>query len=83
MLDPLDPISREVTFVPSKTPYDPRHMLAGSACRGADVQPAPTLTHHVLAGTSLPEGSKLTGFFDEGTFRECFGCMQELKDWAA
>ncbi|CAK9097016.1 unnamed protein product [Durusdinium trenchii] len=49
MLDPLDPISREVTFVPSKTPYDPRHMLAG---------------------TSLPEGSKLTGFFDEGTFRE-------------
>ena len=29
MLDSQDPISREVTFVPSKTPYDPRHMLAG------------------------------------------------------
>eukprot|EP00959_Pyramimonas_sp_CCMP1952_P104352 2180923-Pyramimonas_sp.AAC.4 len=24
-----DPIDREVGFVPSKTPYDPRHMLAG------------------------------------------------------
>ena len=29
LLDPVDPVSRDVTFVPSKTPYDPRHMLEG------------------------------------------------------
>jgi len=33
MLPPLlssaDPIDRKVEFIPSKTPYDPRHMLAG------------------------------------------------------
>lgn len=60
MLDSQDPISREVTFVPSKTPYDPRHMLAG------------WWGHWLLEwvpGTTTPEG-KLTGFFDEGTFRE-------------
>jgi len=26
---PSDPISRDIEFLPSKTPYDPRHMLAG------------------------------------------------------
>ncbi|XP_072165037.1 acetyl-CoA carboxylase-like [Diadema setosum] len=25
----VDPVEREIDFVPSKTPYDPRHMLAG------------------------------------------------------
>lgn len=49
ILEPMDPVSREVTFMPSKTPYDPRHMLEG---------------------TTTPEGGKLTGFFDEGTFKE-------------
>eukprot|EP00933_Yihiella_yeosuensis_P020595 TRINITY_DN16471_c1_g1_i1.p1 TRINITY_DN16471_c1_g1~~TRINITY_DN16471_c1_g1_i1.p1 ORF type:complete len:1059 (-),score=252.45 TRINITY_DN16471_c1_g1_i1:316-3216(-) len=29
VLEPVDPIDRDVTFVPSKRPYDPRHMLAG------------------------------------------------------
>ena len=27
--DSKDPIDREIEFMPSKTPYDPRHMLAG------------------------------------------------------
>eukprot|EP00441_Pelagodinium_beii_P031460 CAMPEP_0197637908 /NCGR_PEP_ID=MMETSP1338-20131121/12992_1 /TAXON_ID=43686 ORGANISM="Pelagodinium beii, Strain RCC1491" /NCGR_SAMPLE_ID=MMETSP1338 /ASSEMBLY_ACC=CAM_ASM_000754 /LENGTH=2142 /DNA_ID=CAMNT_0043210401 /DNA_START=44 /DNA_END=6472 /DNA_ORIENTATION=+ len=49
LLEPTDPVSRDVTFTPSKRPYDPRHMLAG---------------------TTSPEGNKLTGFFDEGTFQE-------------
>eukprot|EP00448_Togula_jolla_P028624 CAMPEP_0170621536 /NCGR_PEP_ID=MMETSP0224-20130122/28649_1 /TAXON_ID=285029 /ORGANISM="Togula jolla, Strain CCCM 725" /LENGTH=2149 /DNA_ID=CAMNT_0010947793 /DNA_START=63 /DNA_END=6512 /DNA_ORIENTATION=- len=52
MLKPVDPIEREVTFTPSKTPYDPRHMLAG---------------------TKTLEGSQLSGFFDEGTFKEYLG----------
>ena len=33
ILEPMDPVSREVTFMPSKTPYDPRHMLEGKACK--------------------------------------------------
>merc|ERR1719188_440675 len=27
---PVDPPERQITFVPSKVPYDPRHMLAGT-----------------------------------------------------
>ncbi len=27
--DCIDPIDREIAFLPSKSPYDPRHMLAG------------------------------------------------------
>jgi len=49
VLDPTDSVERDVTFVPTKQPYDPRHMLAGC---------------------TTPEGQKLTGFFDEGTFEE-------------
>jgi len=49
MMAPQDPVDRDVTFTPSKTPYDPRHMLAG---------------------TKTLEGQQLSGFFDEGTFKE-------------
>jgi acetyl-CoA carboxylase/biotin carboxylase 1 len=28
-----DPVDREIAFTPSKTPYDPRHMLAGVQVR--------------------------------------------------
>merc|ERR1719491_2235089 len=50
--EPIDPPDREITFVPSKTPYDPRHMLAG---------------------TTSASGVPLTGFFDEGSFKEYLG----------
>jgi len=49
MIKAADPVDREVTFTPSKTPYDPRHMLAGQ---------------------TLPDGTRLTGFFDDGSFQE-------------
>jgi len=49
MIKAADPVDREVSFTPSKSPYDPRHMLAGQ---------------------TLPDGSRLTGFFDEGSFQE-------------
>ena len=29
ILDSIDPIDRAIDFMPSKSPYDPRHMLAG------------------------------------------------------
>mmetsp|Transcript_96126 Transcript_96126/g.215116 ORF Transcript_96126/g.215116 Transcript_96126/m.215116 type:complete len:642 (-) Transcript_96126:42-1967(-) len=48
-LPPVDPVDRDIAFVPSASPYDPRHMLAG---------------------TTTPEGTYLSGFFDEGTFQE-------------
>lgn len=25
----MDPVDRDIAFMPSKSPYDPRHMLAG------------------------------------------------------
>eukprot|EP00930_Biecheleria_cincta_P026761 TRINITY_DN18824_c0_g1_i1.p1 TRINITY_DN18824_c0_g1~~TRINITY_DN18824_c0_g1_i1.p1 ORF type:complete len:2162 (-),score=504.14 TRINITY_DN18824_c0_g1_i1:27-6512(-) len=49
ILEPTDPVDRDVTFVPTKRPYDPRHMIAG---------------------TTTPEGGRLTGFFDAGSFQE-------------
>jgi acetyl-CoA carboxylase/biotin carboxylase 1 len=49
MPSPVDPPEREIDFLPSKMPYDPRHMLAG---------------------TTLPGGGELSGFFDKGTFKE-------------
>jgi len=30
VIDPVDPVDRLVDFTPSKQPYDPRHMLAGT-----------------------------------------------------
>jgi acetyl-CoA carboxylase/biotin carboxylase 1 len=48
----IDPPSRSIDFVPTKTPYDPRHMLAG---------------------TTLPDGSYVSGFFDKGSFKEYLG----------
>jgi acetyl-CoA carboxylase/biotin carboxylase 1 len=48
----IDPPSRPIDFVPTKTPYDPRHMLAG---------------------TTLPDGSYVSGFFDKGSFKEYLG----------
>lgn len=74
--------------MPSKTPYDPRHMLEGKACKlQPDISNAfnfPTTSDKCkksnkmfwmslgrgMAGTTTPEGGKLTGFFDEGTFKE-------------
>ena len=48
----IDPPSRPIEFTPSKTPYDPRHMLAG---------------------TTLPNGAFVSGFFDRGSFKEYLG----------
>lgn len=29
IIKPIDPIDRDITYMPTKAPYDPRHMLAG------------------------------------------------------
>jgi len=44
-----DPISRSIDFMPTSSPYDPRHMLAG---------------------LTAPDGSWISGFFDQGSFTE-------------
>jgi len=49
-----DPVNRAIGFEPTKAPYDPRHMLAG---------------------TTDPDGSWISGFFDKGSFTEY------LADW--
>jgi acetyl-CoA carboxylase/biotin carboxylase 1 len=48
----IDPPERLVEFTPTKTPYDPRHMLGG---------------------TTLPDGTFVSGFFDKGSFKEYLG----------
>lgn len=45
----VDPIERSIGFEPTKSPYDPRHMLAG---------------------TTAPDGSWISGFFDQSSFTE-------------
>jgi len=47
-----DPFTRKIDFIPTKTPYDPRHMLAG---------------------TTLPDGTFISGFFDKNSFKEYLG----------
>lgn len=47
-----DPPERLVEFMPTKTAYDPRHMLAGS---------------------TLADGSFVSGFFDKDSFKEYLG----------
>jgi len=44
----VDPVDRLIDFVPTTSPYDPRHMLAGT----------------------MVDGQWLSGFCDEGSFRE-------------
>ena len=48
----LSTMTISVDFTPSKTPYNPRHMLGG---------------------TTQPDGTYVSGFFDKGTFKEYLG----------
>ena len=47
-----DSPERSIDFLPTKTAYDPRHMLAG---------------------TTAPDGSFISGFFDKDSFKEYLG----------
>ncbi|KAL7749387.1 acetyl-coenzyme-A carboxylase [Sorochytrium milnesiophthora] len=50
-----DPVDRDIAFVPPKTPYDPRHMLAG----------------HFAEPTGEEEDKRwISGFFDRDSFVE-------------
>eukprot|EP00457_Paulinella_chromatophora_P000115 gb/GEZN01000115.1/.p1 GENE.gb/GEZN01000115.1/~~gb/GEZN01000115.1/.p1 ORF type:complete len:2290 (+),score=335.54 gb/GEZN01000115.1/:133-6870(+) len=61
-----DPIERVVAWRPTKSPYDPRHMLAGAL-------------HDPTAIESNEEGEMsqwVSGFFDKGSW------MELLRNWA-
>ena len=57
MLDATDPVERDVTFTPSKRPYDPREMLAG--CIG----PEGRLTGFFDEGTFQDSRGGVRGYF--------------------
>lgn len=62
-----------LSYVPMATwPIPPMAAQAGPVDRGVSfVQiKRPHDPRHMMAGTTTPEGQTLTGFFDEGTFKE-------------
>jgi acetyl-CoA carboxylase/biotin carboxylase 1 len=71
VLQPIyDPVDRQIDFVPTSTPYDPRHMIHGRL-------PAPT--HQSL--THFDSGVLITPIFQSGFFdRESF--VEIMTGWA-
>ncbi|CAF3453887.1 unnamed protein product [Rotaria socialis] len=65
-----DPIDRQIDFVPTSTPYDPRYMIQGRYL--ASTQPS---TNYVDTGISTG-ASFQSGFFDRDSFVEI------MKGWA-
>ena len=68
LINPHDPIDRPVDFVPTSTPYDPRHMIAGKHSG------APNPASETNGSTTTT--AYLSGFFDRDSFIEI------LKGWA-
>jgi len=79
-LTPVDPVDRLIDFVPTKSPYDPRHMLAGMDHNSVapPTSTASAAAASAEAGSGLANGStssssaleSATGFFDRGSFTE-------------
>ena len=63
-----DPIDRTIDFVPTSTPYDPRHMLQGRLVTLAQQN---QYDHGISSGSSFQ-----SGFFDRDSFVEI------MKGWA-
>lgn len=68
-----DSITRDIDFIPSKTPYDPRHMLGWYIyMKSISVHFAYVSTY--LGGTiSSLDGSYISGFLDKNSFKEYLG----------
>ncbi len=65
-----DPIDRQIDFIPTSTPYDPRHMIQGR-------QLAPTQQNLNPYDSSVSTGASFqSGFFDRDSFVEI------MKGWA-
>jgi acetyl-CoA carboxylase carboxyltransferase component len=65
-----DPIDRPIDFVPTSTPYDPRHMI-----QGRQLAPTQLNLNHYDTGISNA-ASFQSGFFDRDSFIEI------MKGWA-
>ncbi len=65
-----DPISRPIDFIPTSTPYDPRHMIQGKQLTSLQ----PTNSNIDLGATSTLAFQ--SGFFDRDSF------MEIMKGWA-
>uniref|UniRef100_A0A673M3W8 acetyl-CoA carboxylase n=1 Tax=Sinocyclocheilus rhinocerous TaxID=307959 RepID=A0A673M3W8_9TELE len=66
IMPPTDPVEREIDFVPTKAPYDPRWLLCGRP------HPSKNLIIHTIS----VKGAWQSGFFDHGTF------MEVMATWA-
>ena len=65
-----DPIDRPIDFVPTSTPYDPRHMI-----HGRNATTTQQNINHIDSGVSMG-ASFQSGFFDRDSFVEI------MKGWA-
>lgn len=72
-----DPLNRPIDFVPTKAPYDPRHMLAG--CKVVDAAGAtaavgpPASSPTTTAVAAAAATTYLSGFLDRDSFTELLG----------
>eukprot|EP00871_Galdieria_phlegrea_P005615 jgi/Galph1/6054/GphlegSOOS_G4712.1 len=81
MIEPLDPVHREISFQPSKSPYDPRHLISGveQSCSEENVSNGMTDTESVSSyntQSSFAKGSNnifVSGLFDRGSWMETMG----------
>jgi acetyl-CoA carboxylase/biotin carboxylase 1 len=67
----IDPPDRPVGFLPTKTPYNPRHMLAGMV-----MPDGASGSENGGGGALAPSargGNYVSGFFDKGSFKEYMG----------
>lgn len=72
-----DPVDREIEFVPTKAPYDPRWMLAGRPHPSEWSQKPLNLAISCFFDVSVlcpaVRGTWQSGFFDHGSFMEIMG----------
>ncbi|EME32530.1 bifunctional acetyl-CoA carboxylase/biotin carboxylase [Galdieria sulphuraria] len=81
IIEPMDPVHREISFQPSKSPYDPRYLIAGmeSLHSGSPDE----VEFESVSGMSSWSTNTITsktcfigGFFDRGSW------MEAMSGWA-
>ncbi|GJQ13401.1 hypothetical protein GpartN1_g5192.t1 [Galdieria partita] len=81
IIEPVDPVHREISFQPSKSPYDPRYLIAGmeSLHSGSPEEMESESVSGYSSWSSNSISSKtcfIGGFFDRGSW------MEAMSGWA-
>jgi len=86
IIEPMDPIHREISFQPTKSPYDPRHVIAGveSSHSSSSSSLLEEMESESVSGMSSWSSNSAVaskvlfvgGFFDRGSW------MEVMSGWA-